>query len=98
MDKSSWPIVSKNEIKVINQVLASNNLNYWTGKNCTKFEKNFSKLFNIKYSISLANGSVGLESLKVACPSIPRPKNKYITNPKKISDNPIILDIFDLVF
>ena len=26
------PIVSKNEIKVINQVLASNNLNYWTGK------------------------------------------------------------------
>ncbi len=61
MDKSSWPIVSKNEIKVINQVLASNNLNYWTGKNCTKFEKNFSKLFNIKYSISLANGSVGLD-------------------------------------
>ena len=41
MDKSSWPIVSKNEIKVINQVLASNNLNYWTGKNCTKFEKIF---------------------------------------------------------
>ena len=61
MDKSSWPIVSKNEIKIINQVLSSNNLNYWTGKNCTRFEKNFSKLFNIKYSISLANGSVGLD-------------------------------------
>ena len=61
MDRSSWPTVSKSEIKIVNQVLHSNDLNYWTGKNCTNFEKDFSKLFNIKYSISLANGSVGLD-------------------------------------
>ena len=56
------------------------------------------KLWAGRIKLGRANGSVGLESLKVACPSIPRPKNKYITNPKKISDNPIILDLFDLVF
>ena len=39
----------QSEIKIVNQVLHSNDLNYWTGKNCTNFEKDFSK--TIQYQI-----------------------------------------------
>ena len=58
---NQWPIVSNQEIKLVNNVLKSNKLNYWTGENCKKFEEEFSKLIKTKYSISLANGSVGLD-------------------------------------
>ena len=57
----NWPTVSGDEIKLVNNVLKSEKLNFWTGKNCRNFEKEFSNFFKIKYSISIANGSVGLD-------------------------------------
>lgn len=63
--KEFWPIVSKQEKILINRVLNSNKLNYWTGHNCKLFEKEYSNFFNKKYGISVCNASVGLDiSLK----------------------------------
>lgn len=60
-----WPIVSSQEKKIINKVLNSNNLNYWTGKNCKLFEKEYSKFFEKKFGVSVCNASVALDiSLK----------------------------------
>ena len=73
--QENWPIVSSKEIKIVNKVLKSNKLNYWTGTNCTNFEKEFSNKFKIKYSISLANGSVGLD---IAIKSLKLKKNSEI--------------------
>ncbi len=72
---NQWPIVSNQEIKLVNNVLKSNKLNYWTGENCKKFEEEFSKLIKTKYSISLANGSVGLD---IAIKSLNLKKNSEV--------------------
>ena len=56
---------SKNQIKAVSEVLKKNKTNYWTGSECKKFEKEFSKYHNTKYSIAVSNGSIALElSLK----------------------------------
>jgi dTDP-4-amino-4,6-dideoxygalactose transaminase len=53
------------QINSVIRVLKKNKTNYWTGKECIKFEKEFSKYHNLKYSIAVSNGSVALEiSLK----------------------------------
>ena len=60
-----WPHVSKSETILINKVLKSNKLNYWTGNNCKLFEQEFSKYIGKKYGVSLCNASVALDiSLK----------------------------------
>jgi dTDP-4-amino-4,6-dideoxygalactose transaminase len=53
------------QINKVSKVLRENKTNYWTGSECKKFEKDFSKYHNIKYSIAVSNGSTALEiSLK----------------------------------
>lgn len=56
-----WPSFSKTEVIEVKKVLLSGNINYWTGKLCTKFEKNFAKYFNKNFGISVATGSVALD-------------------------------------
>lgn len=52
---------NKKQIKLVTNILKKNKTNYWTGKECKKFEKQFSNYHNIKYSIAVSNGSVALE-------------------------------------
>jgi dTDP-4-amino-4,6-dideoxygalactose transaminase len=52
---------NKNQIKAVSEVLKRNKTNYWTGLECKKFEKEFSKYHNTKYSIAVSNGSIALE-------------------------------------
>ncbi len=59
---NTWPKFSKKEILVTKKVMSSGKVNYWTGKLCNQFEKNFQKYFNLNYAISLANGSVALDA------------------------------------
>jgi dTDP-4-amino-4,6-dideoxygalactose transaminase len=59
--KLSYPYFDKHTLKKVEQVLKSGRVNYWTGKECTNFEKEFSKYHNIKYSVAVSNGSVALE-------------------------------------
>ena len=59
--KSSWPIYTKEETAKVIKVLKSNKVNYWTGIEGKKFEKEFSNFFKIKYTCAIANASLGLE-------------------------------------
>ena len=59
--KINYPHYNIKTIKKVQQILKSGKVNYWTGKECTYFEKEFSKYIGNKYAVSLSNGSVALE-------------------------------------
>lgn len=70
---------NKQITKVVN-VLKKNKTNYWSGIECKKFEKEFSKYHNLKYSVAVSNGSVALEiALKALKLS---QKDKVIVTPR----------------
>ena len=58
---SPWPSFSKDEAKLISDVLISNKVNYWTGNKVKQFENDFSKWTGAKYSIALSNGTAALD-------------------------------------
>lgn len=63
---SSWPSFSNEESNKVKKILLSNKVNYWTGEECRKFEKEFAKFSDTKYAVSLTNGTVALDlALKV---------------------------------
>ena len=55
------PFYSNKSIRKIGPLLKSGKVNYWSGNECKKFEKEFSKYLGNKYSLALSNGSVALE-------------------------------------
>ena len=59
---SPWPLFTQEESDVVQSVLLSNKVNYWTGDECRKFEKEFSLWTESKYSIALGNGTLALEA------------------------------------
>ena len=59
--KSKWPNYDSKIINKIINILKSGRTNYLIGKEGSKFEKNFSKFYNIKYTNVVANASLGLE-------------------------------------
>ena len=75
-----WPKYSKIEIKLVEKILKSGKVNYWTGKYCKIFEKNFANYFKIKYACAVANASVGLEC---ALKALDIKKNDKIIVPAK---------------
>lgn len=58
---SSWPSFSEEEAESVKQVLLSNKVNYWTGTECRKFEKEFADYTDTKYAVALSNGTVALD-------------------------------------
>ena len=58
---SSWPSFTQAEASAVGAVLLSNKVNYWTGKECQFFEKEFSEWSQTKYCIALANGTLALD-------------------------------------
>jgi len=62
MIKSSWPKHLKNEIEAVKNVLKSGKTNYWSGLNCRKFEKIFSKYNGVKFGLAVSNGSLALDA------------------------------------
>jgi dTDP-4-amino-4,6-dideoxygalactose transaminase len=59
---TSWPSFSEEEVNAVKNVLLSNKVNYWTGNECREFEKEFAVWSNSKYAITLANGTLALDS------------------------------------
>ena len=59
--KLNYPFFNKNTSKIVQKVLKSGKVNYWTGNECKNFESEFSKYIGNKYSVTLSNGSVALE-------------------------------------
>lgn len=58
---SSWPSYSDEEANIAKRVILSNKVNYWTGEECRKFEKEFSSFINVDYSVAVSNGTVALD-------------------------------------
>jgi dTDP-4-amino-4,6-dideoxygalactose transaminase len=58
---SPWPSFSEQEITAVSEVLRSNKVNYWTGQEGKKFEKEFAQFCNSKYAIAVANGTLALD-------------------------------------
>ena len=57
----NYPIFSNQSLKRVQNVLKSGKVNYWTGKECEKFEREFSEYVGNKYAVTVSNGSVALE-------------------------------------
>ncbi len=57
----SWPHFAQDEMDAVRAVLASGKVNYWTGRECAEFEKEFATYVGCRYAVALANGSVALE-------------------------------------
>jgi hypothetical protein len=56
-----WPFFAHDEISSAMSILVSGRVNYWTGDEGLRFEKDFAAFTNSEYSIALANGTVALE-------------------------------------
>ena len=59
--KIGYPYFNQSSIKKVNQILKSGKVNYWTGDECKKFEKEYSIYNNVRSSVSVSNGRVALE-------------------------------------
>ena len=59
---SSWPSFTQEEADAVQSVLLSNKVNYWTGSECRKFEKEFAVWSNSKYAVTLGNGTLALDA------------------------------------
>ena len=60
MTLPKWPYYDNEQIELAKNILASGNVNTWTGSETLNFEKEFSQYHNTKYGIALANGTVSL--------------------------------------
>ena len=58
---SSWPSYSDEEIAAVTRILQSGNVNYWTGEEGRKFEREFADWVGTRHAVALANGTVALE-------------------------------------
>lgn len=58
---SPWPSFTEEEIEAVSEVLRSNRVNYWTGKETRQFEQEFARFVGVSHAIALANGTVALD-------------------------------------
>jgi dTDP-4-amino-4,6-dideoxygalactose transaminase len=58
---SPWPSFSSEEANAIAATLLSNRVNYWTGQECRKFEKEFAVWAHSSHAIALSNGTMALD-------------------------------------
>lgn len=58
---SPWPYFGDDEIKAVEKVLRSGDVNQWTGSEVKAFEKEYADYVGVKYAVAVANGSVALE-------------------------------------
>jgi dTDP-4-amino-4,6-dideoxygalactose transaminase len=58
---SPWPSYTKEEQDAVARTLASNRVNYWTGDECRRFEREFADWTGVNHAVALANGTLALE-------------------------------------
>ena len=57
-----WPRFDAEDISAVAAVLESGRVNYWTGEEGRRFEKEFAEAVGCRHGVALANGSVALEA------------------------------------
>lgn len=58
---SVWPSFTEEESAAVQQVLLSNEVNYWTGNECRVFEQEFAAWCGARHAVALANGTLALD-------------------------------------
>lgn len=58
---SPWPSFSEEEVEAVSSVMRSNRVNYWTGEECRKFEREFAQWTGAAHAIALSNGTLALD-------------------------------------
>ncbi len=58
---SVWPSFSEEEVEAVARVMRSNKVNYWTGDECRRFEKEFAEWTGAAHAVSLSNGTLALD-------------------------------------
>jgi len=58
---SSWPSFTKEESEAVSDVILSNKVNYWTGKECREFEKEFAAYTDTNFAVAVSNGTLALD-------------------------------------
>lgn len=61
-----WPHYAGDEIEAVQKVLASGQVNYWTGEEARAFEKEFAAFVGAHHAIAVMNGTVALEGALIA--------------------------------
>jgi len=56
-----WPCFTEEESSRVSEILLSNKVNYWTGQEGRKFEKEFAAFFDSEYAIAVSNGTTALD-------------------------------------
>lgn len=56
-----WPSFTSEEADVVQRVLLSNRVNYWTGQEGREFEREFAGFAGTEHAIAVANGTVALD-------------------------------------
>ncbi len=57
----SWPVYDDAQIAVVEQVLRSGKVNYWTGDICRQFETEYARSLGVPHAIAVANGTNAIE-------------------------------------
>ncbi len=57
----SWPVYDDEQIAVVEQVLRSGKVNYWTGDVCRQFEAEYARSLGVPHAIAVANGTNAIE-------------------------------------
>jgi len=57
----SWPVYDDEQIAVVEQVLRSGKVNYWTGDVCRQFETEYARSLGVPHAIAVANGTNAIE-------------------------------------
>lgn len=58
---SPWPSFTEEEADAVRAVVLSNQVNYWTGEQCRRFETEFAEWCGCAHAVAVANGTVALE-------------------------------------
>jgi dTDP-4-amino-4,6-dideoxygalactose transaminase len=58
---SPWPSFTQEEADKVSEVILSNQVNYWTGTEGRKFEKEFATFTGCEYAVALGNGTLALD-------------------------------------
>ena len=58
---SPWPSFSDEEAEIAKNVILSNKVNYWTGEEGLKFEKEFALFSGSKYAVAVSNGTLAID-------------------------------------
>lgn len=62
MSLPSWPHFSSDEIEAAAAVLRSGRVNYWTGDEGRRFEREYASYVGVEHAVALMNGTVALEA------------------------------------